>query len=107
MIRLTVALAIWIGFAAVASASLTAGKKSPALADQILQPQTAKPWDRAPNQAAATEAKSEFTVTDQTEIFLDGKPCKYTQVPSHANIVRMEVAADRKTVLRIEFQAGK
>jgi hypothetical protein len=76
------------------------------LADQILRPQAAKPWDRAPNQAAAA-AKSEFQVTDQTEICLDGKPCKYAQVPCHASIVRMEVAADTKTVLRIEFQTGK
>jgi hypothetical protein len=43
-------------------------------------------------------------VTDRTEILLDGKPCKYEAIPATASIVRMEVAADKKTVLKIHFR---
>jgi hypothetical protein len=49
----------------------------------------------------------EFAVTKQTEILLNGQPCEYARVPSQARIEHMEVAADKKTVLRIEFRVGK
>jgi hypothetical protein len=61
----------------------------------------------ARQQAAGPEARSEFVMTDQTEVLLNGKPCKYAEVPGHASIVRMELAADNKTVLKIHFRTGK
>jgi hypothetical protein len=50
---------------------------------------------------------TEFVVTEQTEILLDGKPCKYQDVARDARIVRMEVAEDKKTVLKIHFRTRK
>jgi hypothetical protein len=61
----------------------------------------------AREQAAGRDSPSEFVVTDRTEVLLNGKPCRYADVPGHATIVRMEVAADNKTVLRIHFQTRK
>ena len=52
-------------------------------------------------------AAPEFQVTEQTEVLLDGKACRYQDVPQQATILRMEVAPDRKTVLRIHFRTGK
>jgi hypothetical protein len=61
----------------------------------------------AREQAAGPESRSEFVMTDQTEVLLNGKPCKYAEVPGHASIVRMELAADNKTVLKVHFRTGK
>jgi hypothetical protein len=105
MIRLTLALAIWIGFVSVGSATLSPRKeavksnKEPAqatrIADQVKEPVMPDP------------ASSEFAVTQQTEILLDGRPCNYAQIPANAAILRMEVAPDRKTAVRIYFRTRK
>jgi hypothetical protein len=107
MTRMTLAVAVWIILVSVAAASTSAVQKSSAPTNDILRPKAPRLWDHARNQATERAAKSEFIVTDQTEIFVNGKACKYVQVPSHARIVDMEVAADKKTVLRIHFRADK
>jgi hypothetical protein len=96
-----------MAFAAVATASMTVGKQSRALVNETLREHAVRRLDRAIDQTATGPANSEFAVTDQTEILLNGQPCKYAQVPSHASVVHMEVAADKKTVLRIHFQTRK
>jgi hypothetical protein len=103
---MTLALAVWISLVSVAAASMSAVQKSSGPTHEILRPKAPRFWDHARNQATERAAESEFIVTDQTEIFVDGKACKYVQVPSNARIVEMEVAADKKTVLRIHFRAG-
>lgn len=50
---------------------------------------------------------SDFQMLDNTDILLDGKPCKYVQVPASATIHTLEVAADRKTILKIHFRSQK
>jgi hypothetical protein len=105
MIRLTFALAAWISVASVAMASIAAPKKSHPLANEILRTRDSKLLNGAQEQAAQRTPRTEFVVTDQTEILLDGKPCKYADVPSRASIVHMELATDKKTVLRIHFQS--
>jgi hypothetical protein len=52
-------------------------------------------------------AKAEFVLTNQTEVLLNGKPCKYEQVPGGASIILMEVAEDNKTVLKVYFRTQK
>ena len=52
-------------------------------------------------------ADAEFNLTAQTEVLLDGRPCAYRDIPRTATIARIELAADRKTVLRIEFKSRK
>jgi hypothetical protein len=102
MIRPIIALAAWMSFAALASASLA---PRPDRAHGGL--------DVAPSPAARTSARTrqpsantEYVVTDTTEILLDGKLIRYEAVPGTATIERMEVAPDKK-VLRIYFRAGK
>jgi hypothetical protein len=60
-----------------------------------------------PRAASARTPKEEFVVTEQTEVLLDGRPCRYQDVPAGAGIVQMEVAADNKTVLKIHFRTKK
>lgn len=54
--------------------------------------------------ASGTGQKEEFRITYETEIVLDGRPCKYRDVPSNAVILKMEVGTDKKTVLKIHFR---
>jgi hypothetical protein len=53
---------------------------------------------------AASPARPEYVLTHDTEILLDGKPCRYEDVPANARIIRMEVGADKKTVLKVLFR---
>lgn len=49
----------------------------------------------------------EFQMLPTTEVLLDGEPCRYSDVPSGARIITLEVAADRRTILRIHFVSVK
>ena len=108
-------LAGWIGFISAASASLTPRTESlltprkvlPVLAKGMPQAQAAKPSTRVPEQARGETPQAEFVLTSETEILLNGKPCSYEEIPDHASIVRMDVAADKKTVLKIHFRTQK
>jgi hypothetical protein len=115
MKSLTLTLAVWISLVSMVSASL-APRKEPRLPPRPNLPTVEKQAPpvraslvsaRVPDPAAEESMESEFVVTEQTEIWLDGKPCKYPDVAPHARIMRMEVAADRKTVLKIHFRTRK
>jgi hypothetical protein len=107
MIRLTLALALWISLVSVASASLTARKELPTVGNVVGPGRAAKFGVDARDQATKLSTRSEFVLTEQTEILLNGKPCGYDQVPADARIVRMELAADQKTVRAIHFRTWK
>jgi hypothetical protein len=69
-----------------------------------------EPYRRAKQAVAAahaTEQGVDFVMTADSEVWLDGRPCEYKKVPATAEIVRVEVAPDRKTILRIEFRSAK
>jgi hypothetical protein len=58
-----------------------------------------------PPQSLVTANRPEqFLVTEDTQVQVDGKPCRYQDVPEGAAIVRLALAADGRTVLRIEFR---
>jgi hypothetical protein len=110
MIRLTIALAVWICLVSVAPAS-PAPRREPRIGDSLLaqasRRSTQAVQQQAARKAAGAEVQPEYVLTQETEILLDGKPCKYEDVPATASIVKMEVAADRKTVLRVRFRSRK
>jgi hypothetical protein len=100
MSRLTLALAFWLSFLSVASASLSPCKEFSGLSPVASRAPT---LDRRDRQTIA----SEFVVTDRTEILLDGRPCSYALIPVNATIERMEVESDKKTVLKVYFRVQK
>lgn len=106
MIRLALALAVWVGLVTAAPASLAARKNGPLFGKEAPHLQNAK----APRAAlAVVEARaqtSDYEVTDETEVLLNGKPCLYIEVPANATILRMELGPDNKTVLKVEFRAA-
>jgi hypothetical protein len=112
MLRLTLALAVWISLVPVASASLAPRREPRNPGYSLLAAQASRRPARAvkpeaERKAARGEAQLEFVLTKETEVLLDGKPCKYEDIPANASILKMEVAADRKTVLRVQFRSGK
>ena len=107
MNRLIFVLAVWMSLVSAVPASLTPRKERAALgkeAHPILTPNLSVESLQHP---VAAQTESEFVVTERTEILLNGKPCKYEEVPGHASIVKMEVAADKKTVRKIHFRIRK
>ena len=100
MTRLTVALAFLLSVVSVAPASLSPRKESFG-GDRIV------PRAKSADQAVGRAIRSDFAVTDRTEVLLNGIRCKYDEVPGHATIERMEVDADEKTVLKVYFRVRK
>jgi hypothetical protein len=106
MVRLTWTLAVWMSLVGAVSASLAPRKESSPLGHGVPSAPAARFLAPAPDQTAGG-ANADYVLTDQTEVFLNGKPCKYAEIPAHARIVHMEVAADNKTVLKVHFRTGK
>jgi hypothetical protein len=50
-----------------------------------------------------TVPQPEFQLTEESEVVVDGKRRPYKDVPRGAAVLRIEVAQDRKTILRVEF----
>jgi len=107
VIRLTLALASWMGLTSVGSASLTPPRDIHAFGKDVPKAQVARLPAEAPEPTQERGAHSRFVVTELTEILLDGQPSKYADIPGRASIVQMEVAADKKTVLKIHFRTQK
>ncbi|HEY7312341.1 MAG TPA: hypothetical protein VH643_23455 [Gemmataceae bacterium] len=107
MTRLILTLVAWISLVPVVSASLTPRKERRPFGEVVRPILSPKLSVEGPEQAVGRETDPEFLVTDRTEILLDGKPCKYEEVPGHARIVKMEVAADKKTVRKIHFRTRR
>ncbi len=107
MARLLLAGAAWLGLASVSWASVAAHKEGPLFGKERPPVRAAQLATQALELTATGGNRSEYVVTEQTEILLNDQPCKYADIPAHARIVRMELAADKKTVLRILFRSAK
>src|SRR5689334_1291989 len=99
MLRLTMALSVFLGCVAFAADSFAPSRPSPGL-EQDLSRQAQKP-------ARAPEQKRELVITADTEIKVDGHPCGLDKVPAGAEIILLDVAADRSAIRRIHFQTKK
>lgn len=51
--------------------------------------------------------KNEYRITEKTEVLLDGRSCKFKDVPADAVIVRMEtVSTTNWEVLKVQFRSA-
>lgn len=49
-----------------------------------------------------------YRITEQTEVMLNGRKCRYEEVPTSAKIILMEIDSEAsKIILRIHFQDRK
>jgi hypothetical protein len=88
------------------AASLSRPKDPLAHGESVLAPGLPRPVPK-PLLVNYTRPESEFQITSETEVTLNGKKCQYRDVPSGATIVEMDVGADRKTILRIHFRTKR
>lgn len=57
--------------------------------------------------ATPANARPQYVMTSETEILLDGRPCKFAQVPTSATIVQMEVSEDGRSILKVHFRSKR
>jgi hypothetical protein len=55
----------------------------------------------------SVKKEPQLEVTRTTEVKLDGRPCRYEDVPANVEAVHIEVADDGKTILKIHFRTRK
>jgi hypothetical protein len=104
MNRIVWTLAVWLTWVSVSAASLTPRTETSTFGENDVPLKLAS---KICAQATAQVARSPYVLNERTEVMLDGKPCKYESVPANASIIRLETAADEKTVLKIYFRSGK
>ena len=100
MARLTMLLVAFLCLASSASAALSP-RKDPSALERSVQQALVRQEPHPP------AGKTELVITDKTVMRLDGRVCKYEDVPEGATVILLEVAADKKTVLTIHFRRGK
>jgi hypothetical protein len=99
MIRLTMVLVASFLSLSLAHASL-APQKERSIFDRPLPP--------APKAEPAEEQEGGgLVISDDTEVKLDGKGCKYEEIPESAEVILLEVGKDKKSVLKLHFRTKK
>jgi hypothetical protein len=69
---------------------------------RTLQPRLPKGSSREAPREASARGQGEFVLTSETVSTLNGRPCRYQDVPGSAVILRMEVTPDKK-ILKVHF----
>jgi hypothetical protein len=106
MLRLALALAVWMGVGTGVPAMMTARKEAPLFDREAPHFQAAPAPASALAVVAAGAQAVDYVVTEETEVLLDGKPCRYKDVPDNATILRMELGPDNRTVRKIHFRGA-
>jgi len=105
MIRLTLALAVWAGCVTAAPAALAPRKESLLFGKEAQHRHDAQAPRAALAVVEARSPASDYVVTEETEVLVNGKPCRYSEVPANATILRMELGPDSRTVFKVHFRA--
>jgi hypothetical protein len=107
MMRPLWALVVLLCVLSPAPASL-AGRKEPPVFDRTPPAAEARSLPATvAREVLAPRARPQYQLTEETEVVLDGRPCKYRDVPGNVSIIRMEVGPDEKTILKIHFRTRK
>jgi hypothetical protein len=105
MTRLTLALTVTLCVLPAATAAVTPPRTDPPFGKDILPKKWTEPPPAAEPPPKAEEEKTQFVITDQTDIKLDGQPCKLKDVPKTATVELLDVSADHKTVQKLYFRS--
>ena len=101
MTRTALALAVLLSAVPLASARTSPGSRPSARpGSELLMREAVAAARQAP-------AKVEYVLTEKTEVRLNDRPCRYEDVPANATITVLEVAPDRRTLVRIHFRTEK
>jgi hypothetical protein len=85
----------------ISSEPALSSQRAPAGSPEVSEPITSGQG------VSGSRSDEELVVTLNTEVLLDGRPCKYEQIPEDAAIIFAEVDQDRKTLLKIHFRSAK
>ena len=86
-----------------ASASLDSGRSR-----LVFAPGPLASWNLAnmlSSRQVPVAPPAEAVMTKNTRVFLDGVACDFGKVPATAQVLRMELDSDGRTILRIEFRS--
>jgi hypothetical protein len=106
MTRVVLTLVAFLSLMPPASATLTF-RKEPTIARKDFLQAYQKALPQSEHWVTGRKQEGEFVITDETAVFLDGRKCRYRDVPEKAHIASLEVAPDRKTVLKVHFRTAK
>ena len=101
MTRMTLSLVVLLCFLPIARGSMSSPQENNGFGERAQR-------DVAANRSAAAQADDaaeELMITDRTEIQYNGKACRYEEVPPNSDVQYMEVARDRRTILKLYFQS--
>jgi hypothetical protein len=109
MTRLFLTLSAWLCLVSLASATLSPRKETSRLDNSVPKALASKASNVLVKNSEQTErgTPSDYIMTEETEVLLNGNLCNYKEIPDHASIERMEVGIDKKTVLRVHFRTRK
>jgi hypothetical protein len=107
MVRIPLVLLSLLCLLSAAGASLTPRPDPPASRRDLPASLTRSLPPGLAQTASAPSPKDQYRITDQTEVTLNGRPCRYADLPAGAAVVKMEVAADGTTVLKIHFRSRR
>jgi hypothetical protein len=58
--------------------------------------------------SSGSAKNDEYRITEKTEVLLDGRPCRYGQIPNDAIIVLLETTTNEsKEITRIHFRSAR
>lgn len=76
-------------------------RKKPSSVDKLLP-------RKAVSSLPAASASDEYRITSSTEVLLDGRPCRFDQVPNTAIILLLETTTNEsKEIARIHFRTSR
>jgi hypothetical protein len=107
MTGVTITLTAWLALVSPTPASLTTTKAPGTVGRDVLSAQVPQRAAQDRPQPPTQETQEEFVMMARTVVRLNERRCAYRDVPAHARIVWMSVAADRKSVLEVHFRTGK
>ena len=100
MIRYFLTLMSWIALLPSANAMITPHRDFSPLRESGYHPFVKR--------LTALAQDRPYQITEQTEVLLDGRTCKYQEVPNSAEIIQMEIDSDiSRGIVRIHFQSRK
>jgi hypothetical protein len=98
MFRLSLAAVVALTLVSYVPAASSA-KKTPYQPVLKAAPEQAKEAD------SAESHDQQYVMNAATEVLLDGQSCSYEAIPDSAVITSMEVAPDRRTIVRVFFRS--
>lgn len=99
MVRSALVVLVSLLYLSPVSASLEGKERS--WADKRISTQAAR-------SSPTVSANDEYRVTESTEVLLDGRRCRYDEIPNNAIITLMETASNEsKEVVRVHFRTPR